>query len=390
MNIPNWIGTRDRRRNGELSVLIDRPFRDVDRGLASEEAFLRMLSLERKRAERSRKTFLLMLLDGGSSRAKESDGNALQGVGDIVSALIRETDVSGWYKNKSAIGVIFTEIGETNRESIQTTLSARVMAALRENLDQEQAGRIHISFYAFPDEWEETKGTHRTNAALYPDLDQRDRLNRFPRSLKRIMDIVGCITALAVLSPLFLAVAVAIKLTSKGPVFFKQTRVGQFGSLFTFLKFRSMHVQNDSTIHREFVTRFIAGKLDGTRQNQDAHPVYKITDDPRLTPIGHFLRKTSIDELPQVWNVLRGQMSLVGPRPPVPYELASYELWHRRRLLEVKPGMTGLWQVRGRSRMTFDEMVRLDLQYARNWSLWLDIKILWRTPQAVFSCEGAY
>jgi exopolysaccharide biosynthesis polyprenyl glycosylphosphotransferase len=390
MNIPNLIGPRDRRRNGKLSVLVDRPVKDVARGLASQEAFLRMLNVERKRSERSRKTFLLMLLDEGSSSADESGGNALQRAGEVVSASIRETDVSGWYKNKSAIGVIFTEIGETDRESVQTAISARMMAALRENLDQQQADTIHISFHAFPDDWDETQGINRANAALYPDLSQRDRLNRFSRSLKRIMDIVGSIAALTVLSPLFLAVAVAIKLTSKGPVFFKQKRAGQLGSLFTFLKFRSMYVQNDSTVHREFVTRFIAGKLDGARQDQDARPVYKITNDPRLTPIGRFLRKTSIDELPQLWNVLRGQMSLVGPRPPVPYELASYELWHRRRLVEVKPGMTGLWQVHGRSRATFDEMVLLDLRYARNWSLWLDIKILLRTPQAVFSCDGAY
>jgi exopolysaccharide biosynthesis polyprenyl glycosylphosphotransferase len=384
------IGTRERRRSGKLSVLVDRPSGGVDRGLLSQEAFLRMLGVERKRVERSHKTFLLMLLDKARLSAGESDADVLQRAGEVISASIRETDVSGWYKNKLTVGVIFTEIRGLDKESIQIALSTRVMAVLREDLDQQEAETMRISFYAFPDDWDETQGINGANAALYPDVNQQDPLNRFSRSLKRIMDIVGCIAALIALSPLFLLVAIAIKLTSKGPVFFKQTRVGKLGSLFTFLKFRSMHVQNDSTVHREFVTRFIAGKLEDARQNPDTRPVYKITVDPRLTPIGRFLRKTSIDELPQLWNVLKGQMSLVGPRPPVPYELASYELWHRRRLLEVKPGMTGLWQIHGRSRTTFDDMVRLDLRYAKNWSLWLDIRILLRTPQAVLSCEGAY
>jgi lipopolysaccharide/colanic/teichoic acid biosynthesis glycosyltransferase len=118
--------------------------------------------------------------------------------------------------------------------------------------------------------------------------------------------------------------------------------------------------------------------------------VYKITDDPRVTRVGRFLRKTSLDELPQFWNVLKGEMSLVGPRPPIPYELESYRTWHKRRILEVKPGITGLWQIYGRSRTTFDEMVRLDLRYARTWNLFLDLKILVQTPRAMFSGEGAY
>ena len=132
----------------------------------------------------------------------------------------------------------------------------------------------------------------------------------------------------------------------------------------------------------DYIKRFIAGNVNET--------VYKITEDPRVTRVGRFLRKTSLDELPQFFNVLRGEMSLVGPRPPIPYELEAYDIWHRRRLLEVKPGITGLWQVNGRSKLRFDDMVRLDLQYATAWSLWLDIKILLQTPRAVFSREGAY
>jgi lipopolysaccharide/colanic/teichoic acid biosynthesis glycosyltransferase len=154
------------------------------------------------------------------------------------------------------------------------------------------------------------------------------------------------------------------------------------------LKFRSMKSVNDPTIHREYVRQFIAGGIDsGTAVNKW---VYKISEDPRVTRFGRLLRKTSFDELPQLINVLKGEMSLVGPRPPIAYEVEAYRTWHLRRVFEAKPGITGLWQVNGRSRTTFDDMVRLDLRYARNWSLWLDLKILLQTPEAIVSCKGAY
>jgi lipopolysaccharide/colanic/teichoic acid biosynthesis glycosyltransferase len=148
-----------------------------------------------------------------------------------------------------------------------------------------------------------------------------------------------------------------------------------------------MYFANDSTIHKEYVTRYIAGR---TKKQDKGIAIYKITNDPRVTPIGRLLRRTSLDELPQFFNVLCGEMSLVGPRPPVPYEFAAYDSWHRTRLLAVKPGITGLWQVEGRSRVEFDDMVRLDLRYASAWSLWLDIKILLKTPKAVLVGEGAF
>src|SRR5207245_1146549 len=176
----------------------------------------------------------------------------------------------------------------------------------------------------------------------------------------------------------FLLISVAIKLSSKGPVLFKQQRVGQYGFPFTFVKFRSMYSVNDSSIHEVYVKRFISGKspqqIEGNR-----NVVYKILKDARVTGVGKFLRKTSLDEVPQFFNVLKGDMSLVGPRPPIPYELESYDIWHRRRFLETKPGITGLWQVSGRSRTSCDDMVRLDLKYTRAWSLWLDTKILRQT-----------
>jgi lipopolysaccharide/colanic/teichoic acid biosynthesis glycosyltransferase len=180
-----------------------------------------------------------------------------------------------------------------------------------------------------------------------------------------------------------------IKPTSKGPVIYKQERLGRFGARFKCLKFRTMYSNNDPKIHQEYVQKFIAGK-DGLNNSEGSDkPVYKLVKDPRVTFVGGLLRKTSLDELPQFWNVLRGDMSLVGPRPPVPYEFEVYDIWHRRRVLEVRPGVTGLWQVSGRNRTRFDEMVRLDLRYCQTWSIWLDLKILLATPKAVFNGGGA-
>jgi lipopolysaccharide/colanic/teichoic acid biosynthesis glycosyltransferase len=150
-----------------------------------------------------------------------------------------------------------------------------------------------------------------------------------------------------------------------------------------------MRTDCDSRIHQEYVRQFIAGRaLGDSGSGQSA--AFKIQKDPRVTPVGYFLRRTSLDELPQFWNVLVGKMSLVGPRPPVEYEFKAYDVWHRRRVLEVKPGITGLWQIKARSSIQFDDMVRLDLEYARQWTIWLDLKILLLTPAAVISGNGAY
>ena len=207
--------------------------------------------------------------------------------------------------------------------------------------------------------------------------------------LKRSIDVLGSAAITTLCLPLFVSIAIAVRLSSRGPILFRQQRVGQFGQIFTFLKFRSMVVDNDHSVHKEYVTKMIAEGTD-VEPKARGKQVYKLTNDKRVTPIGRFLRRTSLDELPQLINVLKGDMSLVGPRPPIPYELAAYQTWHRRRVLEVKPGITGLWQVTGRSRVKFDEMVRLDLRYATSWSPWLDLKILVMTPLAVIKGSGAY
>jgi lipopolysaccharide/colanic/teichoic acid biosynthesis glycosyltransferase len=205
--------------------------------------------------------------------------------------------------------------------------------------------------------------------------------------LKRGMDILSSLALLIILSPLLLAIAGLVKLSSRGPVLFRQVRIGQMLKPFMICKFRTMHADSDHGIHHNYVSWFISSS--GEAQDKEKNTIFKLTNDPRITPIGRFLRKTSLDELPQLWNVLRGEMSLVGPRPPLWYELQQYKPWHRHRVLEAKPGITGLWQVTGRSRTTFDEMVRLDLRYARGQSLWTDIKILLATPAAVIKGKGA-
>jgi lipopolysaccharide/colanic/teichoic acid biosynthesis glycosyltransferase len=360
-----------------------------EREILNEEAFRRMIAIERKRTERSRKPFLLMLLDTGNHQSSEKNKKALDSIVPVLLSSTRETDVIGWHKDWVTVGVIFTGLVDDDKDTILSTILTRVSTALRGKLTLEQFNQVSISFHFFPDDWDDDISGPPSNPALYPDLFMRDNGRRFLLGIKRVMDIVGSALALILCSPLFLMMALAIKTSSKGPVVFKQQRVGQNGKRFTFLKFRSMHVENDPSVHKEYVTKLIAGQAERQGASGNGEGVYKLTSDRRVTRVGKFLRRTSLDELPQFVNVLRGEMSLVGPRPAIPYEVAAYQTWHRRRILEVKPGITGLWQVNGRGRVRFDEMVRLDLQYARSWSPWLDINILVRTPRAVLKGAGA-
>jgi lipopolysaccharide/colanic/teichoic acid biosynthesis glycosyltransferase len=360
------------------------------RGILGEEAFRRMISLERKRTERSRKPFLFMLLNRGNGLPSDKNGTVLRGILSAISLSTRETDIVGWYENNSVVGVMFTEIVVYDKSLIISTMLARVSEALRSHLSREQVNQIHISFHLFPEEWNNEMRQGSSYPALYPDLLKRNDSKKLFRAMKRMMDIMSSVMSLVFCAPLFLVIAIAIKMSSQGPVFFRQTRVGQYGVPFVFLKFRSMYLHSDVSTHKEYVKQLIAGQAERLPSNGNGEGVYKLTHDNRVTPAGRFLRRTSLDELPQFVNVLRGEMSLVGPRPAIAYEVEAYDIWHRRRLLEAKPGITGLWQVNGRSRVKFDEMVRLDLRYARTCSPWLDIKILLRTPRAVMLGEGAY
>jgi lipopolysaccharide/colanic/teichoic acid biosynthesis glycosyltransferase len=362
-----------------------------ERGILNEETFHRMISLERRRTERSRKPFLLMLLDMGDHLPSGATAKVLNKILAGLSGSTRETDVAGWYKTECIVGVMFTEIGLEDRKSIVGTMVERLGAALRGDLSPEQFDQVSISFHMYPEEWNHDHQVPKrpSNPALYPDLSRRANNKRASNGLKRAMDITGSAVALIAGAPLFLIIALAIKATSKGPVLFRQKRIGQYGTAFDFLKFRSMYTGNDASTHKEYVQKLIAGKAE-RHSDGNGNGVFKLTKDPRITRVGAFLRRSSLDELPQLINVLRGEMSLVGPRPPLPYEVEKYDVWHRRRLLEAKPGITGLWQVSGRCRVKFDDMVRLDLQYARTWSPWEDVKILVRTPAAVVFGDGAH
>ncbi len=200
---------------------------------------------------------------------------------------------------------------------------------------------------------------------------------------KRVFDIVLTMVGSLVLFFPFLVIAALIKFTSKGPILFKHTRIGKDCKPFEFYKFRTMYVGNDDSVHREFINEFIQSEAGGNGG------VKKITDDPRITPVGRFLRKTSLDELPQLFNVLRGDMSLVGPRPCMPYELEQYQDWHRRRLAVI-PGCTGLWQVAGRSAVDFNDMVILDLFYIDNMSPLFDLRIIFRTLPVMLLAKGGH
>jgi lipopolysaccharide/colanic/teichoic acid biosynthesis glycosyltransferase len=358
--------------------------------ILSEEAFRRMISIERKRSERSQRPFVLLLIDTGRSQSGDKQARVLLDMLSALQGATRETDITGWYTTNSVAGVMFTEIhlDNDNKEVLSTILS-RIGALLREKLDTDQFSRVKFSFHVFPDDWDSQDPERPSNPTLYPDLEKRQESNRLGRATKRMIDVLGSLSLLALLSPVFLAIAVAVKLTSEGPVLFRQKRIGEYGTPFTFLKFRSMYTDNDSSQHKEYVRQLIAGQAAKQPTDGNGEGVFKLTNDPRITPVGSFLRRTSLDELPQFLNVLRGEMSLVGPRPPVPYEVEAYATWHRRRLLEAKPGITGLWQIQGRSRVGFDDMVRLDLRYARNCSPWLDLKILMQTPKAVIAGNGA-
>jgi lipopolysaccharide/colanic/teichoic acid biosynthesis glycosyltransferase len=373
----------------QLSPLTSVKVSIAERDILQEQAFVRMISLERKRSERSRKPFVLMLLDMNRPLSGGMNGKALERILGALGMATRETDVTGWYKENYIVGVMFTEIAEAERDLIVSTMISRVSETLRSHLTAEQFQDLSVSFHVYPEDWDHEASTRPSNPALYPDLSSRDETRKLGNSLKRAMDIAGSALALVCLAPVYGAIAAAIKLTSKGPVFFRQKRIGQHGAPFVFLKFRSMYVNNDSAIHEEYVKKLIAGTAQANASKGDGEKIYKLTGDPRITRVGAFIRKTSLDELPQFLNVLMGEMSLVGPRPPVPYEVEAYDVWHRRRLLEAKPGITGLWQVSGRCRVKFDDMVRLDLHYARYRSPWMDLKILARTPVAVVTGDGA-
>jgi lipopolysaccharide/colanic/teichoic acid biosynthesis glycosyltransferase len=359
-------------------------------GLYSQELFRDLLVHERKRSERSKQHFFFVALDIKDVLTNtRSDVEIVNAVIKAIAASSREIDIKGWYEAPICIGIIYTDVGVSTLEQILD----KIKLTLAKLLDKSMAPRIGITYSIFPEEDGKQWTSDRKNeAVLYPSLPSETVRKKTQLFLKRVLDICASGAGIVALSPVLLAFAFLIKLTSPGPVFFKQERIGYGGRKFKLYKFRSMYANNDPAAHKAFVTDLITQRVSqaGAPSGNSASTSYKIKNDPRITAIGRFVRKTSIDELPQLFNVFFGEMSLVGPRPPIGYEVEVYEVWHRPRVVEVMPGITGLWQVEGRSRTTFDGMVRMDLEYIHNWSLWLDLKLLLRTPAAVMAGKGAY
>jgi lipopolysaccharide/colanic/teichoic acid biosynthesis glycosyltransferase len=368
---------------------------DDDYGLYTEDYFGEMIRLERKRIERSKKAFCLMLLNIENILVIDTAHEALNNIASILFSVTRELDIKGWHKSNSIIGVIFTEIAQADINSAKESIERKIYHHFMNILGPGLSNEIEISFHFFPDEGhthtQRQDNPLNINTLFYPEVPGSEtRHRRKSLSVKRMLDIAGSILGLVIFAPFFLIIPILIKLTSQGPILFRQERIGQYGRRFTFLKFRSMHINNNDSIHRKYTEQLIRSAAGQNKAGGSEEGVYKLRNDPRITEIGRFLRKSSLDELPQFLNVLRGDMSLVGPRPPIPYEFSHYDTWHKYRLMQMKPGITGLWQITGRSSTTFDEMVRLDLKYARAWSPWLDIRIILKTPWVVLTGKGAY
>jgi len=347
--------------------------------IIGEEMFRGVLIRERKRADRSHESFSVLVLEMPGD-GRPSWRHAIE----ALAAVKRDMDIVGWLKRERILALMLPSATEENG-SRPRALEEHVRAELAKRLDPVTLLGVSIGVHVHP-ATPAVAAAHGESVEPLLQALKKDRLRPIASFGKRALDIVGSLALLVVLAPVLLVVAALVKLTSAGPVLFRQTRVGEHGKPFKMLKFRTMRVNADDRVHREYIASLIAAGQQGTAAKDG---VFKIMNDPRVTPVGRVLRKTSLDELPQFMNVLLGSMSLVGPRPPIPYEVEQYKPWHHRRVLDAKPGITGLWQVTGRSRTSFDDMVRLDLRYAKSCSLWTDIKILLATPRAVFSGKGA-
>jgi lipopolysaccharide/colanic/teichoic acid biosynthesis glycosyltransferase len=354
------------------------PSRGGGEAVLGERLFKDALVRERRRADRSGTPFAVLLLDADRAAPGIGEWGALL---RAVGTIRRDVDVVGWLEQGVVLGLLLA--GAPGKGA------GRVLQRLRREIARRLGGdrlsALSLRLYAH-----DGHSVPADPAAAPVDLLVEalidERRGPWSDAAKRAIDVAGSLGLLLLFSPVLAGVSAAVKFGSPGPVLFRQTRVGRRGEPFTMLKFRTMHVNAPAKLHQDYVSWFI--KSSGQHERAGGE-VFKLTDDPRVTKAGRFLRRTSLDELPQFWNVLRGDMSLVGPRPPLPFEVAQYQPWHRRRVLDAKPGVTGLWQVEGRSRTTFDEMVRLDLRYARTRTLWTDIKILAATPRAMLSGKGA-
>jgi lipopolysaccharide/colanic/teichoic acid biosynthesis glycosyltransferase len=384
----------------------------LNRNVLDEKTFAELLRCERERAERYGVHLSLISIKLSSGKEK-IDKKTLQKVQNNIESSVRLNDRIGFIDPN----VIIILLPATQRAG-----AFKVTQKLKNILNTHLYNYIssyNITMCCYPDDQgcgilSCAASSNRSESAFNPTIIKMDYSLKqeqseavafdpalmfsveeimfklcWKRFFKRVIDIIGALCGIIMFSPLFILIAIIIKITTKGPVFFRQTRLGYHGVPFTFLKFRSMYCGCSDEAHRQYIYKLINGEHERINMGTTNEPYYKMNSDARITPFGKFLRKTSLDELPQFLNVMLGQMSLVGPRPPIPYEVERYENWHKKRVFDVKPGITGMWQTSGRSTTTFDEMVRLDLQYARNWNLWLDVKIIFKTFKSVVIGIGA-
>jgi lipopolysaccharide/colanic/teichoic acid biosynthesis glycosyltransferase len=367
------------------------------RGLLPAGELGARLEEERLRAERCSLPLSVILCEVGVLEGMLGGRRRLQrflaGFSAWLGESLRRVDVKGWY-DAGRLAVLLPATPEAGGRAVLERLQGWVGSYLEaEGVGARAEGLFELATY--PDVLRGQPQVGEQRPAKGPGR-ARDLFSGGPslsgagRWLKRALDVLGSLLLLVLSAPLMLAVAVAVKLSSPGPAVFRQARLGEGGRPFVYYKFRSMYVGNDDRGHRDYCRRLIAGEVASINNGAKGELLLKLAQDPRVTPIGRWLRRSSLDELPQLFNVLKGDMSLVGPRPPIPYEVVHYRDWHLRRLLAAKPGLTGLWQVRSRSSTSFDEMVRMDLRYADGWSLWQDFKIILQTVPAVISAKGAY
>ena len=322
--------------------------------ILGESVFKDTLVRERKRADWFNAPFAVMIVDL-SDAASESD--LWVSIVAAIAAVKRDSDTVGWLDEGAVLGLLLPEFSKTGALKVIDRLRREIAAWIGEIA----LAAVSIRLYAHGVE-------PGPDGAAFPPVDVLieafvPEVERPLRdAAKRGLDIIGSLTMMALFAPVMLVALAAVKWSSPGPLLLRQVRIGRRGEPFKMLKLRTMYVNAGHGIHQDYMAWFIKSSAQQPRTGTE---VFKLTDDPRITRPGRILRRTSLDEMPQFWNVLRGEMSLVGPRPPLPFEVEQYQPWHRRRVLEAKPGITGLWQVSGRSRTTFDDMVRLDLRYAR-------------------------
>jgi lipopolysaccharide/colanic/teichoic acid biosynthesis glycosyltransferase len=365
-------------------------------GFLDSSAFDAVLQHEKMRADRSLVPFTMLLFDirysSKSGNNKDTRKADLRQLASIILSCSRGSDIKGWYRDgrQLRVALVLHNTKPENSERVKETVFNLFNDWTRSKYNGNgKIRQLVCDKSIYPKSLVKPDGPSRADRRsedfeISPLNNRRSLIWRPLPIWKRIMDIVGSCIVLVLCSPVLLLTAIYIKIISPGPILFKQRRIGYLGKPFTMWKLRTMNANTDTSGHRQYLESLIKGEGDGSGGNADLPMVKQDSNNKQIIPLGMLIRKSSLDEIPQLINVLLGEMSMVGPRPPIPYEASEYLHWHKHRF-ETVPGMTGLWQVNGKNRTTFKEMVRLDIKYARNRTFWMDVVILIKTFNVVFS-----